>query len=94
MHGKGHEPGEGHNHRGNRRGTFVTGYWWPYGYSWPDYTSGDYYGEEVSPAYVEPPEPQAEATAPCPELVHWSAKLGKAVRYRLCDDPGAASSTE
>jgi hypothetical protein len=97
MNGNRHKPDEGHNHRGNRRGTYVNGYWWPYGYSEPDYTSGDYYEAEASPAYAGPPEPPGpppEATLPCPELLHWSAKLEKAVRYRLCDDPGAASSTE
>jgi hypothetical protein len=94
MHGNRHEPGDGHRRREDRRGNYVNGYWWPYGYSWPDYSSDVYYGAEAGPAYAEPPAPVAEATPPCPELVHWSAKLGKAVRYRLCDDPGAASSTE
>jgi hypothetical protein len=93
MAGNGHEPGQGHGRRGNRRGTFVYGYGWPYyGASWPDYTSGGSYSEEVSPAPVEPPAPVAEPI--CPEMLHWSDKLGKAVRYRLCDDPGAASATE
>jgi hypothetical protein len=35
-----------------------------------------------------------EAAPVCPELLHWSEKQGKTVRYNLCDDPGAASLTE
>jgi hypothetical protein len=94
MDGAGHEPDRGRGHRGKRRGAFVNGYWWPYGDSYPDYTSAGYDGEEVGPAYAGPPEPPAEVEPICPEMLHWSAKLGRATRYRLCDDPGAASLTE
>lgn len=43
-------------------------------------------GADGGPVYVQRDEAQAEAPAPCPELLTWQPKLGRATRQRLCDD--------
>jgi hypothetical protein len=47
---------------------------------------GAYAGGAGGPVYVQRDEAQAEASGPCPELITWQPKLGRATRQRLCDD--------
>jgi len=73
------------------RGRQLAGGYWGYGGDWwgPSYDAASYAppaGEAADDgASAEPPAPAFERPPPCPELLHWSTKLGHEVRYRLCD---------
>lgn len=73
----------GRDHFRNRRLWTLGGPWGWDGY-WGD--EGAYAGGASGPVYVQREEAQAEAPAPCPELLTWQPKLGRATRQRLCDD--------
>jgi hypothetical protein len=63
---------------------------------WPGWWGGGYYGYDsgaYAPVYVNassPPQPATTVSAEppetpiCPEIVHWSVKLGHETRTRLC----------
>jgi hypothetical protein len=61
---------------------------WPWGW-WPTYEEHSYaYSPASEPSYPPPPMEvsQPPSPPPCPELVHWDAKLGQATRQKLCDE--------
>jgi hypothetical protein len=57
-------------------------------WGWGGYWGGGaaYEPSAGEPVYVQPSEPRAEAPPPCPELITWQPRLGRATRQRLCDD--------
>ena len=67
----------------DRRLWTLGGPWGWDGY-WGD--EGAYAGAEGGPVYEPRDEAQAAAPAPCPELLTWQPRLGRATRQRLCDD--------
>jgi hypothetical protein len=67
----------------DRRLWTLGGPWGWDGY-WGD--EGAYTGGAGGPVYVPRDEAQAAASGPCPELITWQPKLGRATRQRLCDD--------
>jgi hypothetical protein len=69
-----------HNHVHNGWG------WGGWGWGWGWDGEGGYQAAESEPAYAPPEPPRAAEPPPCPELLTWSPKLGRATRQRLCDD--------
>jgi hypothetical protein len=55
-------------------------YWWGDGYDHGDVYPAQEAGYPPPPEVSKPPSPP-----PCPELLHWDAKLGHATREKLCD---------
>ena len=52
---------------------------------------GVYASGGAEPVYVrDEAGPQAAEPPPCPELLTWSPKLGRATRHRLCDEDHAS----
>jgi len=43
------------------------------------------YSAEAQPNYPPPEVSKPPSPPPCPELLHWDAKLGHATREKLCD---------
>jgi hypothetical protein len=62
--------------------------WWGGGYYGYGYDSGVYAPTYVSEAAPPPPPAMNAAAEPetpiCPEIIHWSAKLGHETRTKLC----------
>jgi hypothetical protein len=68
----------GHGQRGN-------GAFW----GWPGGGYGVYASGGGEPVYVaQETAARASEPPPCPELLTWSPRLGRATRQRLCDDVG------
>jgi hypothetical protein len=71
---------------------FHNGWGWGWGgWGWGD-GEGGYQTAETQPVYAAPEPPRAVEPPPCPELLTWSPKLGRATRQRLCDDASTAAS--
>jgi hypothetical protein len=73
------------------RGRFRDRRLWTLGgpWGWDGYWGDEaaYAGGAGGPVYVQRDEAQAEPPPPpCPELLTWQPRLGRATRQRLCDD--------
>ncbi len=73
-----------HHDHFHGHGAWNNGASWGWGWGWG---GGDvaYGGGAAQPIYVAQHEAEPAEAPPCPELLTWSPKLGRATRQRLCD---------
>lgn len=82
------EPGRDHRRMDRRDRDFArrAAFFWGWPYAWgPGYEAPDDAYLAAGPAPYPPLAAKPVAPPPCPLLLHWDPKLGRATRESLCD---------